>query len=456
MQAIYDLPSNMDYAELRQHEVTKSSLVMVDGNLAIDDHSVETGISARVFKNGYWGFASRPTLDRSNIDVISKKAVENAHAMQRFGSQQKSYFPDDGHVGEYGICTQSQMSEKDRIDTLRELTAVCDARYPDLRSTKFVLREEAHSKWLSNSFGSQVLNGFHRTGFSVAFLSNDKDGRPIEVREMLSSKGSFHDLGLSIQELEPLLDQLHEHLQAKKTAIAPRGGEQTIVMAPQLTGMLAHEAMGHPCEADIVLSGGVTRDKVGEVVASEMITMIDFAHTFDGEEAPIPVYADDEGTKASDAVLIENGVLKQFMTSRETAPQVEMPTTGSARAYLPNDEPLVRMRNTVILPGKDKIEDMIAGVESGYYLMKTSNGEADSTTEFMFSVDLGYEINNGQLGKAITNTTLSGTAINMLQTVDAVSDDMHWDCGGYCGKKQLMVVSLGGPALRAKAHLGGK
>jgi TldD protein len=228
------------------------------------------------------------------------------------------------------------------------------------------------------------------------------------------------------------------------------------VLSPELAGMLAHEAMGHPCEADMVLGGAVTANLVGKRVASDLITMIDFAHTYNGEELMIPVYADDEGTEASDALLIENGIMKNFMTSRETAARLGIKSTGNARAYTFNDEPLVRMRNTAILPGASKLEDMIAGVEDGYYLMKTGNGQADSTTEFMFGIDLAYEIKNGKLGNAISKTTVSGTAINMLKTVDAVSDDMYWECNGYCGKKQPMVVSLGGPALRAKAHLGGE
>jgi len=170
----------------------------------------------------------------------------------------------------------------------------------------------------------------------------------------------------------------------------------------------------------------------------------------------VPVYADDEGTPARDAVLIQDGVLTGFMNSRETAARLGQPATGSARAYQPSDEPLVRMRNTAILPGKTPLAEMIAGVEDGYLLMKTSNGQADSTTEFMFGITLGYEIRGGRLGRAIRDTTVSGSAIKVLQSVDAVSDDMAWNCAGYCGKKQPMVVSMGGPALRARAQLGGE
>lgn len=220
--------------------------------------------------------------------------------------------------------------------------------------------------------------------------------------------------------------------------------------------MLAHEAMGHPCEADIVIGGAVTRELVGQRVASELVTMVDFAHSWNGRRVLMPVYVDDEGVPARDAVLIERGVLKDFMTSRETAARLGRPVTGSARAYGPHDEPLVRMRNTAILPGTSRLDEMIAGVDDGYLLLATGNGQADSTTEFMFGVTLAYEIRGGRLGRAVRDTTVSGSALHMLQTVDAVSDDMHWEAAGYCGKKQPMVVSMGGPALRARAHLGGE
>ena len=99
---------------------------------------------------------------------------------------------------------------------------------------------------------------------------------------------------------------------------------------------------------------------------------------------------------------------------------------------------------------------MIAGIDDGYLLLRTGNGQADSTTEFMFAVSLAYEVKNGKVGRAIRDTTISGSAIKVLQSVDAVSDDMVWVSAGYCGKKQPMVVSMGGPALRARAHLGGE
>jgi len=237
-------------------------------------------------------------------------------------------------------------------------------------------------------------------------------------------------------------------------------------MHPELAGMLAHEAVGHTVEADLVLGGSVAGPNLGKKVASDLVTMIDFAHTAFGKPCPLPVYVDDEGTIAEDVVLIENGILKSFMHSKESAqhfsasmPSATIPGVkpqGNARAYNFSDEPLIRMRNTAILPGKSKLDDMIASIDDGYYLLKTSNGQADSTGEFMFSVGLGYEIKNGKLGKPIRETTISGVAFEMLKTVDMISDDMHWDSSGFCGKKQIMTVSMGGPAIRCDINIGGR
>ncbi|MCB1694226.1 MAG: TldD/PmbA family protein [Pseudomonadales bacterium] len=444
------------YQEQRQHELRINRLMMVDGNLTGNTNTLSAGTSARVLKGGYWGFCSAPAMDAATSERVTKKAASNAEAMAGFGAQPAYDMPLDSHVGEYGFNGRPPMTQAERVEMLEALNALCKRKYPGLRSATFMMQEESHAKRLSTSNGSRGLSSINRAAVYLILTAEDQHGQPVELMQALSGKGGVSDLNLTMDQLEAELETLHSHLQAKRFAVAPRGGKQTVVLSPALAGMLAHEAMGHPCEADSVLGGAVTSHLVGKPVASELITMVDFAHSFRGEELMIPVYVDDEGTEARDAVLIENGLLKQFMTSRETAGRLGIPSTGNARAYKFNDEPLVRMRNTAILPGSSKLDEMIGGVEDGYYLMKTGNGQADSTSEFMFGISLAYEIKNGKLGSAITDTTVSGTAIDMLKTVDAVSDDMYWECNGYCGKKQPMVVSLGGPAIRARVHIGGQ
>ena len=244
----------------------------------------------------------------------------------------------------------------------------------------------------------------------IMFMVEDEDDSPLELTHDVSDKGSVADLDLVPNALAAALDELHTHLQAKCHAVPARGGQHTVVLVPALADMLAHEAMGHPCDSDIVLGGVVTANPLGQPVVSVLVTMVDIAHSWRGQEVLMPVYADDEGTPACATVLIDRRLLSGFMHSRETAERLGHAPIG--------------------------------------------NGQADSTTEFMFGITLAYEISDGKIGHAVRDTTVSGSAIKVLQSVDAVSDDMHWDAKGYCGKKQIMVVAMGGPALRTRAHLG--
>ena len=453
------------YTELRRHAWRKRQVVMVDGNLTTNANLSEGGISARTYRDGYWGFASAPDGANSGSGSgsgsgtaarLRQQADTNARAMARFGNRQAWSLPGGSYRGEHVFQGRPAWSQTEAVDYLAALQAFCAQRYPDLKSTRLMMTDEHHSKWLSTSRGGESLASIQRAVLGIHFTAVAADGSPVDLTHAVSAKGSLADLPTALDLLAPQLDELHRHLMAKREAVPARGGHTTVVLAPELAGMLAHEAMGHPCEADIVLGGAVTRSLLGQRVASDLVSMVDYAHHYRGEEIMSPVYVDDEGTPAEDAVLIERGILRGLMHSRETAARMGHAPTGSARAYGPSDEPLIRMRNTVIEPGSAKLADMIAGVDQGYLLLKTANGQADSTTEFMFGITLGYEIINGRLGRAIRDTTLSGSAIKVLQSVDAVSDDMFWACNGYCGKKQPMVVSMAGPALRAMAHLGGQ
>jgi TldD protein len=444
--------SSSDYWETRQHELRKARIVMMDGRVTTNASTVEAGASARVRRGGYWGFASSPV---QGLPALRDLAGRNAAAMACFGRRDELPLHEGNHRGEHEFRGAPALTPKDNFDRLERLHAYCKERFPAIGSVRLIAMEEGHRKQIVTSTGSDALSTISRALLVAVLSATDEQGAPIEMFDFVRARGGFADLDLSLERMAPVLESLHGHLQAKRHAIAVQGGHHRIVIAPALAGMLAHEAMGHPCEADLVLAGAVTGDLVGQRVASDLVSMVDYAHHDADGETLMPVYVDDEGVPAQDAVLIERGVLRHFMTSRETAAQLDMPNTGSARAYGPQDEPLVRMRNTAILRGTSKLDDMIADVEFGYLLMRSLNGQADSTTEFMFGVNLGYEIRNGKLGRAIRDTTVSGSAIKVLQAVDAVSDDMVWDSSGYCGKKQPMVVAMGGPALRSMAHLGG-
>lgn len=445
------------YHEVRRHTLRRMRMLMIDGALTQNSRVVDAGSSVRVQAGGYWGMASQPGLaDGAALPALHDQALRNARAMARFGARSDTSLPGGHHRGVHRFAGRPAWSAAECSERLVALDAWIRQRHPGLRSVRLLLSDEDHQKHILTAAGGDAQASIQRALLAITLVADGEDGAPVELVEFISGKGSVADLALDEAALAPLVDELHSHLQAKRHAVPARGGQHTVVLAAPLAGMLAHEAMGHPCEADIVLGGAVTAGLMGQRVASDLVTMLDVAHSFNGQEAMCPVYVDDEGTPATDAVLIERGVLGGFMHSRDTAAHFGVAPTGSARAYAPADEPLIRMRNTVILPGTSSLDELLAGVDDGYLLLKTANGQADTTTEFMFGVTLAYEVKRGRLGRAVRDTTVSGTALQVLQSVDGVGREMHWSCAGYCGKKQPMVVSMGGPALRARAHLGGQ
>ena len=170
-------------------------------------------------------------------------------------------------------------------------------------------------------------------------------------------------------------------------------------------------------------------------------------------DAPV----DDEGVITQNTTIIRNGMLESYLHNRESAAKYGVDPTGSARAWEYSDQPLIRMRNTYLAPGETTLEEMIASTKDGYLLDGPRNGQADATGEFMFGVQEARRIRDGKLCELVRGVTISGIAFDVMQTVDAVSNEFKWDLGsGYCGKGQPAKVDAGGPYIRCQAILGGE
>ena len=445
------------YVELRHQENRNSAITLLNGDLVANAKMATAGISARAFHQGCWGFASYPGSDSVAVDKVIHSARDNARVLGDRVNTSFTDLPDTPFHGEYDFSTKKPIqSPQHRIDFVRDLDAYIAHHHPQLQSRRISLRTEDMEKQVWGSCGSRSYSLIPRTLLYMWLTVENKHGEPVELVEPLASRGQFEDCYEDPADIYPVIDEMVEHLMHKKQAIPAAAGVKDVVMCGKLAGMLAHEAVGHTTEADCVRGGSIAGDLLNQPVASPLVSMVDFAHSMNGELLPVPVHIDDEGVEATDAVLIEHGILKGYMHNRESAGHYDMPLTGNARAFKFSDEPLIRMRNTAVLPGKDNLEDMIASIEDGYYLVKTGNGQADSTSEFMFSVSLGYEIKKGKLGRCIQDTTISGIAFDMLKTVDMVSSRMVWDCAGYCGKKQLIPVGMGGPDIKCRVNIGGQ
>ncbi len=432
------------------------NITFVRGNNTLNSRSSTGGISARVYRSGSWGFASHPVLSAENVKAVLRAAADSALFLDSREKKNRGPLPADPTTSESDFSTtRPRRSQKELVEFVRELDDHIASAYPELAGRTVSLRCLDMEKRLLTADGSYARSMIPRS-FIYVDLALIRAGQPVELFDVYGGLGQFEEQFSSPEELFEKIAGQHRHLVKKSEGVFADAGLKTCVLDADLAGILAHEAIGHTVEADIVRSGSAAGGRIGQEVAAPLITMIDYAHSYKGKNCPVPVLVDDEGTRAQDAVIIEKGVLKSYLHNKESAAHFKVAPTGNARAYQFSDEPLIRMRNTAILPGSSSLEEMIASVDDGYYLIRASNGQADSTSEFMFGVVLGYEIKQGRLRRAIKDTTISGVAFDMLKTVSMISGEMNWMSSGMCGKKQLIPVGMGGPALKCRVNLGGR
>jgi TldD protein len=445
------------YTELRMQENRNNHISMLNGDVMGNSVSSSSGVSSRVYNDGNWGFSSSPDFSDSAVEYVVKNASDNVLFMNKRKKKQCGFIlPDISGHHEIDLSTQRvRNDQKQWIDFLRNIDDYIASKYSFLSSRTVVLSGLDMEKSLLTSAGSTSYSMTPR-GIMYISLTMNNNGEPVDLMDVFGGLGQLEDHFLDPSHFYSDIDILVEHLQKKSNGIYADAGLKDVILDADLAGILAHEAIGHTTEADLVLGGSVAGEFMGEKVASELVTLVDYANTMNKQACPVPVYIDDEGTPSEDTVIIEDGSLKSFMHNKDSARHFNTKPTGNARAYAFSDEPLIRMRNTAIHPGTSTLEEMISSIDNGYYLMKSSNGQADSTSEFMFGVPLGYEIKGGKLGNAIKDTTISGVAFDVLKTIDMISSDMTWSAGGMCGKKQWIPVGMGGPAIKCKVNIGGR
>lgn len=441
---------------LRGQENRERRIVIQQGNLVVNERSESSGVSAKVYKNGVSGFASMAEYTPQAAEMVLKAATENAHYLYKYAKNRKPAFSPytNGYVKSDRFIID--LEQKKLVDLCRQVDDYIVTKYPKLKSRTVIYREDTMEKVICTSDAMDGHVAYPRCALYFVLNMESKDGQPLEHMGLVGGFGNADDNFKDLSEVYEKIDTVYRQLCDKAEGVYAQAGVKTVILDSSVAGMIAHEAVGHTVEADLVIGGSVAGPNLGKQVASELVSIVDYANTAFGGQAPLPVYLDDEGIQAKDAVLVEKGILTGYMHNRETADRFGAAPCGNARGWDFSDEPLIRMRNTVVLPGKDTLDDMIASVDDGYYLLSTGNGQADLTGEFMFGISMGYEIKNGKLGRAILDTTVSGVAFDMLKTVDMVSDKVKWEACGTCGKKQPMAVSMGGPAIRCQITIGGR
>ncbi|HEY9231381.1 MAG TPA: metalloprotease TldD [Blastocatellia bacterium] len=226
-------------------------------------------------------------------------------------------------------------------------------------------------------------------------------------------------------------------------------GTMEVVLGPGWPGILLHEAVGHGLESDFNRKGSSAfTGRVGERVASELCTVVDDG-TLPGRRGSLNV--DDEGQPTGRTVLIENGVLRAYLSDHLNAELMGAAATGNGRRQSYKHIPLPRMTNTFMLAGESDPQEIIRSVKRGLYAVQFGGGQVDITNgEFAFSASEAYLIEDGKVTAPVRGAMLRGSGPEALKHVTAVGNDLELDLGiGMCGKEgQMIPVGVGLPTIK--------
>ncbi|MFQ5910706.1 MAG: TldD/PmbA family protein, partial [Thermoplasmata archaeon] len=444
---------------MRFHERKSTYIRMAGGELEDATFLKNVGVGVRALVNGSWGFSSTNVLEAEAI----KGSLRDAEKAARVASQNRTERVEGLAEVELAKGTfrptvndpveNHSMEEKMSLVIEAEKTAKDGSK--NVKSAISVYSELIDRKVVVNTDGAEFELHDVKPEFYVYAIASENEDRVGAVKTA-SVTGGWKDLFRRIRPQQLALDACDlasKLLHAKH----PKGERATIILEPSLVGLISHEAIGHTVEADFVLSGSITKGKLGEKLASDLVTLVDSGKPEEYAHGTGMVLVDDEGVPASSTRIIEEGVLKSYLHDRESALMFETEPTGNARAFEHTDEPIIRMTNTYILPGDHSMEEMIEGVKEGYIMRGAGSGQADSNAEFMFEVDEAYRIEKGEVKELLRGVTISGQAFDVLKSVDAVGKEFMLDMGvGYCGKFQSAKVDGGGGAVRCEAIIGGR
>jgi TldD protein len=454
LRSLISYSSVASYIEARYQSRLATDVNFVNGELERIRVVENAGCGIRVLVDGCWGFSSTNNL------ALLKESLNNAISAARVLAQVKKkkvrrLAESKMATGTFRTSANGSLADIDieqKVKVAREGEKAARSNR-SVKAASCTYREMLDHKAIVSSDGADAEIYDSKPEFSVSAIAK-RGGQRAIAREGVGVTGGWSDLFKKshLEYAATASERAANLLDAKHVS----GCRTTLILDPAMVGLLSHEAIGHTVEADFVLSGSVAKDKIGEQVASHFVTLVDSGMSEIASNAGGTIVVDDEGVAAGRTVIIDNGTLKSFLHNRESAAVFGTESTGNARAFQYGDEPLIRMRNTFIEPGRDKLADMIKETKHGYVVKGARNGQADANGEFMFGAEEVFLIENGEMKELMKGASISGKAFDVLKSVDMVGDEFHYDIGtGYCGKYQPAKVDGGGPYIRCTAVIGG-
>ena len=436
-----------EFAEVFAEDRRNASAVLDDGRVEELTSGRDRGAGIRVVVGDTTGFAH--TADLTEAGLIA--AAEAAAAAARGGGGGTNVIALDRRSASRGYDIETypgDVPKASKVELLGRANDAARAVGGAISQVSVSYGDNRRHILVANSDGLFVEDDTVRTFFAVSCVATGDAGMQTG-RESVGHTSGFELFDM--YDVDQLARNAADRALTKLAARPAPSGQMPVVIGSGGGGVLFHEACGHGLEADLVAKGAsVFRGRVGQQVASKGVTVVDDG-TMEREWGNIAV--DDEGNPAQRNVLIEDGVLTDYMWDHLRARKEGRRSSGNGRRQSYQNLPMVRMTNTYLLAGEEDPEAIIASTPKGVYVKHLGGGQVNTATgDFVFGMTEAYLIEDGKITEPLREGNLIGNGPEVLQRIDALGNDFAMGPPGTCGKDgQGVPVGDGVPTLRVSS-----
>jgi len=439
------LSAGGDYADLYFESIASTSIGLDESLVKSASQGMSAGCGVRVVTGERTGYAYTDDLSAERLLRAARTAALIASGPAK---QPVSGFHEQGQQDLYPVpAPEADAAIAAKLALLQRADKAARAFDPRIVQVRASFSDEVRRILIAASDGTYASDTQPLARFSVFVIA--KDGT--NVSRGSSGGGGRVELDFFETEKTPegFANEAARQAILQLNAVPAPAGEMEVVLGPGWPGVLLHEAVGHGLEADFNRKGtSAFSGLIGQSVASPKVTVVDNGRMPNRRGS---LNVDDEGSPTQETVLIENGILKGYMSDKLSSRLMGIPETGNCRRESYQAVPMPRMTNTYMLAGEDDPADILRSVKRGLYAVNFGGGQVDITSgKFVFSASEAYLIEDGKVTRPVKDATLIGNGPEALKYVSMVGHDLKLDEGiGTCGKDgQSVPVGVGMPTIK--------
>lgn len=449
------LEKGASYADIRLIETQFEQFIVRNGQLSTAENTLSLGYGIRVLLNDAWGFASSTDLAPAKIKETALMAVRIAQSSARILGDRMILAPESAYEDFWMtpyILHPAKVPMEQKLDLLFRAETILrqDSR---IKMAKAQMEYQEEKQHFANSQGSYIVQHLLRSGCGItatAVENGEAQTRSYPMSFGGNHRGGGYEVILASQLVEHAEKTREEAIQLVYAEPCPYKITDIVLGNGQMA-LQIHESVGHANELDRVLGWEAnfagrsfnTRDHLGHFqYGSEEVNLV--ADNTLPQGLSTQAY-DDDGVKAQRFHVVQQGVFKNYFTTRDTARYIQQErSNGCNRAQGFAHMPITRIPNLSLMPGTLSLEELLGGVDDGIYMDTNRAWSIDQMRlNFQFGCEIAYEIKKGKLGKLYKNPTYQGMTPPFWRSCDGIANQDHWELIGVinCGKGQPMQIA---------------